>query len=61
MGLCILWSKHGCGKHWFIDTLDVTKPSHPLAQQQTDAVDKVLEELDVASIPKLVVWNKVKE
>ncbi|KAJ6846633.1 uncharacterized protein M6B38_282500 [Iris pallida] len=33
--------------------------SHPLAQQQIDAVDKVLEELDVASIPKLVVWNKV--
>lgn len=24
-----------------------------------DAVDKVLQELDVASIPKLVVWNKV--
>ncbi|XP_020705342.1 uncharacterized protein LOC110116174 isoform X2 [Dendrobium catenatum] len=33
--------------------------SHPLAQQQTDAVDKILQELDVASIPKLVVWNKV--
>ncbi|XP_038975309.1 GTPase HflX-like isoform X2 [Phoenix dactylifera] len=33
--------------------------SHPLAQQQMDAVDKVLQELDVASIPKLVVWNKV--
>ncbi|XP_072990012.1 uncharacterized protein [Typha latifolia] len=33
--------------------------SHPLAQQQIDAVDKVLEELDVESIPKLVVWNKV--
>ncbi|XP_058086924.1 uncharacterized protein LOC131233997 isoform X3 [Magnolia sinica] len=33
--------------------------SHPLAQQQLDAVDKVLSELDVASIPKLMVWNKV--
>ncbi|XP_043709943.1 GTPase HflX [Telopea speciosissima] len=33
--------------------------SHPLAQQQIDAVEKVLSELDVASIPKLMVWNKV--
>ncbi|KAI8015966.1 GTPase HflX [Camellia lanceoleosa] len=33
--------------------------SHPLAEQQIDAVDKVLSELDVASIPKLMVWNKV--
>ncbi|KAI3864711.1 hypothetical protein MKW92_011629 [Papaver armeniacum] len=33
--------------------------SHPLAQQQIDAVDKVLSELDVSSIPKLIVWNKV--
>ncbi|MQL90514.1 hypothetical protein Taro_023108 [Colocasia esculenta] len=33
--------------------------SHPLAQQQIDSVDKVLSELDVISIPKLVVWNKV--
>ncbi|XP_058075540.1 outer plastidial membrane protein porin-like [Magnolia sinica] len=33
--------------------------SHPLAQQQIDAIDKVLSELDVASIPKLMVWNKV--
>ncbi|KAL4199794.1 hypothetical protein AMTRI_Chr03g53020 [Amborella trichopoda] len=33
--------------------------SHPLAQQETWAVDKILSELDVASIPKLVVWNKV--
>ena len=33
--------------------------SHPLAQQQIDAVDRVLKELDVESIPKLVVWNKV--
>ncbi|THF99304.1 hypothetical protein TEA_002683 [Camellia sinensis var. sinensis] len=32
--------------------------SHPLAEQQIDAVDKVLSELDVASIPKLMVWNK---
>ncbi|KAI8018872.1 GTPase HflX, partial [Camellia lanceoleosa] len=32
--------------------------SHPLAEQQIDAVDKVLSELDVASIPKLV-WNQI--
>ncbi|KAF8410549.1 hypothetical protein HHK36_003080 [Tetracentron sinense] len=34
--------------------------SHPLAQQQIEAVDKVLSELDVVSIPKLMVWNKVQ-
>ncbi|KAK9108916.1 hypothetical protein Sjap_016976 [Stephania japonica] len=33
--------------------------SHPLVQQQIDAVDKVLSELDVVSIPKLMVWNKI--
>ncbi|XP_009335807.2 GTPase HflX [Pyrus x bretschneideri] len=33
--------------------------SHPLAEQQIEAVDKVLSELDVAAIPKLMVWNKV--
>ncbi|EEF52631.1 GTP-binding protein hflx, putative [Ricinus communis] len=33
--------------------------SHPLAEQQIDAVDRVLSELDVASISKLMVWNKV--
>ncbi|KAH6771666.1 GTP-binding protein [Perilla frutescens var. hirtella] len=33
--------------------------SHPMAEQQIDAVDKVLEELDTSSIPKLIVWNKV--
>lgn len=33
--------------------------SHPLAEQQTDAVEKVLSELDVSSIPMLTVWNKV--
>uniref|UniRef100_A0A0E0MGT0 Hflx-type G domain-containing protein n=1 Tax=Oryza punctata TaxID=4537 RepID=A0A0E0MGT0_ORYPU len=33
--------------------------SHPLAQQQIEAVDKVLKELDIESIPKLVVWNKI--
>ncbi|XP_047091063.1 GTPase HflX-like [Lolium rigidum] len=33
--------------------------SHPLAQQQIDAVDKVLKELDIDSITKLVVWNKI--
>ncbi|KAK9713896.1 hypothetical protein RND81_06G057800 [Saponaria officinalis] len=33
--------------------------SHPLAEQQIDAVDKVLSDLDVSSIPILMVWNKV--
>ncbi|GER32035.1 GTP-binding protein [Striga asiatica] len=33
--------------------------SHPLAEQQIEAVDKVLAELDTSSIPKLIVWNKV--
>ncbi|KAJ0974027.1 hypothetical protein J5N97_015992 [Dioscorea zingiberensis] len=33
--------------------------SHPLALQQIDAVNKVLDDLDVESIPKLMVWNKV--
>ncbi|KAL2892750.1 GTPase HflX [Bienertia sinuspersici] len=32
--------------------------SHPLAKQQIDAVDKVLSELDVSSIPMIMVWNK---
>ncbi|KAG8389919.1 hypothetical protein BUALT_Bualt01G0029000 [Buddleja alternifolia] len=33
--------------------------SHPMAEQQIEAVDKVLAELDTLSIPKLIVWNKV--
>ncbi|XP_041021510.1 GTPase HflX [Juglans microcarpa x Juglans regia] len=33
--------------------------SHPLAEQQIEAVEKVLSELDVSSIPNLMVWNKV--
>ncbi|KAL4566387.1 hypothetical protein LXL04_030502 [Taraxacum kok-saghyz] len=33
--------------------------SHPLVEQQIDAVEKVLSELDASSIPKLMVWNKV--
>ncbi|KAM3292736.1 hypothetical protein ACQJBY_036426 [Aegilops geniculata] len=33
--------------------------SHALAQQQIGAVDKVLKELDIDSVPKLVVWNKI--
>nr|BAJ91799.1 predicted protein [Hordeum vulgare subsp. vulgare] len=33
--------------------------SHQLAQQQIGAVDKVLKELDIDSVPKLVVWNKI--
>ncbi|XP_057975776.1 uncharacterized protein LOC131163087 [Malania oleifera] len=35
--------------------------SHPLVEQQIDAVDKVLSELDVSSIPRLMVWNKVDQ
>ncbi|KAG6608558.1 hypothetical protein SDJN03_01900, partial [Cucurbita argyrosperma subsp. sororia] len=31
---------------------------HPLAEQQIEAVDKVLLELDVSSIPRLMVWSK---
>ncbi|XP_017981265.1 PREDICTED: GTPase HflX isoform X2 [Theobroma cacao] len=33
--------------------------SHPLAEQHIDAVEKVLSELDVSAIPRLMVWNKV--
>ncbi|XP_021285383.1 uncharacterized protein LOC110417380 [Herrania umbratica] len=33
--------------------------SHPLAEQQIDAVEEVLSELDVSAIPRLMVWNKV--
>ncbi|KAF3620769.1 putative BEL1-like homeodomain protein 3-like [Capsicum annuum] len=33
--------------------------SHPLAEQQMEAVEKVLSELDTSSIPKLMLWNKV--
>ncbi|KAI9121600.1 hypothetical protein K1719_008633 [Acacia pycnantha] len=33
--------------------------SYPLSEQQIDAVDKVLSELNVSSIPRLMVWNKV--
>ncbi|XP_050364390.1 uncharacterized protein LOC126783051 [Argentina anserina] len=33
--------------------------SHPLAEQQMEAVDRVLSELDVSAIPRLMVWNKV--
>ncbi|KAF5740797.1 putative GTP-binding protein 6-like isoform X1 [Tripterygium wilfordii] len=33
--------------------------SHPLVEQQINAVDKVLSELDISSIPKLIVWNKI--
>ncbi|OWM80873.1 hypothetical protein CDL15_Pgr006904 [Punica granatum] len=39
--------------------IHVVDISHPLAEQQIDAVDKVLSELDVSSIPKLMAWNKV--
>lgn len=43
----------------YIDIFFSCNRSHPLSQQQIDAVDKVLKELDVELIPKLVVWNKV--
>ncbi|VFQ62420.1 unnamed protein product [Cuscuta campestris] len=33
--------------------------SHPLAEQQIEAVDNVLSEINASSIPKLMVWNKV--
>ncbi|CAH9080938.1 unnamed protein product [Cuscuta epithymum] len=33
--------------------------SHPLAEQQIEAVDKVLSEIGAFFIPKLMVWNKV--
>ncbi|KAI4316858.1 hypothetical protein L6164_024798 [Bauhinia variegata] len=33
--------------------------SHPLAEKHIEAVDKVLSELDVLLIPRLMVWNKV--
>ncbi|XP_060199743.1 uncharacterized protein LOC132628060 [Lycium barbarum] len=33
--------------------------SHPLAEQQIEAVEKVLSELDTSSIPRLMLWNKV--
>ncbi|CAN4122897.1 unnamed protein product [Withania somnifera] len=32
--------------------------SQPLAEQQIEAVEKVLSELDTSSIPKLMLWNK---
>ncbi|XP_068650442.1 uncharacterized protein [Aristolochia californica] len=35
--------------------------SHPLAQQQMDAVNNVLSELDVESIPQMMAWNKVDQ
>ncbi|KAL0432431.1 UNVERIFIED_CONTAM: GTPase HflX [Sesamum latifolium] len=40
-----------------IQKLPTTLPS--TAEQQIDAVEKVLAELDTSSIPKLIVWNKV--
>ncbi|KAG6552282.1 hypothetical protein Mapa_006135 [Marchantia paleacea] len=33
--------------------------SHPMAEQQMEAVDNVLAELDVNHIPLLTVWNKI--
>ncbi|KAE8659889.1 putative GTP-binding protein 6-like isoform X2 [Hibiscus syriacus] len=43
------------GSSLLVHELDI---SHPLAEQQIDAVEKVLAELNVSEIPKLMVWNK---
>lgn len=37
----------------------VTDASHPLRDQHDDAVERMLEELGVAEMPRLHVWNKV--
>ncbi|XP_024537700.1 uncharacterized protein LOC9629695 [Selaginella moellendorffii] len=39
--------------------LHVVDRSHPMAPEQTKAVDEVLAELDVQHIPRLSVWNKI--
>lgn len=39
--------------------LHVVDVSHPSAAAQVDAVNKVLEELEVRNIPTFTVWNKV--
>jgi len=39
--------------------LHVVDASHPSAAAQVDAVNKVLEDLEVQNIPSLTVWNKI--
>ena len=39
--------------------LHVVDASHPSAAAQVDAVNKVLEDLEVQNIPALTVWNKI--
>jgi len=39
--------------------LHVVDASHPNAAAQVDAVNKVLDELEVQNIPTLTVWNKL--
>lgn len=39
--------------------LHVVDISHPMVEQQTQAVENVLQELDVGHIPVLSVWNKI--
>jgi GTP-binding protein HflX len=39
--------------------LHVVDASHPNAAAQVDAVNKVLDELEVKNIPMLTVWNKI--
>ena len=39
--------------------LHVVDVSSPLAEAQMNAVDSVLEELGVGTIPQLIVWNKI--
>lgn len=46
--------------HWLLIVISI-HCSHPLAEQQIEAVENVLTELDAKSIPKIMVWNKVVE
>eukprot|EP00898_Chlorokybus_atmophyticus_P009207 jgi/Chlat1/9288/Chrsp99S08547 len=39
--------------------LHVVDISHPLAAQQAAAVERVLADLDVSTIPSIIVWNKI--
>jgi GTPase len=39
--------------------LQITDGSHPHAREHVEAVDGVLADLDVASRPRILVWNKI--
>jgi len=39
--------------------LHIVDASHPSAAAQVDAVNKVLEDLEVTNVPTLTVWNKL--